>query len=346
MACKIGSDSQVIDDELALNDAISELKQNKEQNNSLVAVDCEGVSLSRKGELTILSIATKEKAYIFDVFKIGEVIFSSGLREILEDNSQKKLMFDCRQDSDALWHQFNIKLAGVLDLQLLEIMYRRENSGSASKPSSTKYKRRNQKIDEVESINGYRRCLELYVEDKNSVKIKDEGSTLLRGDNKIWKNRPLSETLIQYCFVDTVGMFRLYDKMKDILSGGERARLQVASEKYVDFYRSRNKRSYDDYETNAFLPLDIIPEKGTLGFPRADTTCTCCTRKFPREEFSGTQLNKGEQKCRVCKEVKRRDDDQRNREDNWERDWEREQDYADFPECGNDFCFHYGCSCH
>lgn len=334
-------DSQVIDDELALNDAISELKQN----NSLLAVDCEGVSLSRKGELTILSIATREKAYIFDVFKIGKAIFSSGLREILEDNSQEKLMFDCRQDSDALWHQFNVKLTGVFDLQLLEIMYRRENSGSASKPSSTKYKRRKQKTDEVENINGYRRCLELYVEDKNFIKVKDEGNTRFSRDGNIWKKRPLPETLIQYCFVDTMGMFRLYDKMKDILSGGERSRLRVASEKYVDFYRSRNERSYDDYETNAFLPLDIIPEKGTLGFPRADTTCTRCTRKFPREEFSANQLGKGEQKCRVCKEVKRRDDVQTNRQDNWQREFEREQNYVDFPECGNDSCFHYGCSC-
>ena len=337
-------DSQVIDDELTLNVAISDLKQSKQQNNSLLAVDCEGVSLSRKGELTILSIATRNKAYIFDVFKIGEAIFSSGLREILQDNSQEKLMFDCRQDSDALWHQFNVKLAGVLDLQLLEIMYRRESSGSASKPSS--YTKRSQKTDGVENVNGYRRCLELYVEDENFTKAKDEGSTRLRRDNNTWKNRPLPETLIQYCFVDTMGMFKLYDKMNHILSGKERSRLLVASEKYVDFYRSRNERSYDDYETNAFLPLDIIPEKGTtLGFPRVDTSCTGCTRKFPREEFSVTQLRKGEQKCRVCKEVKRLDDVQSNREDNWERNWEREQNYISFPECGNDYCFTWGCSC-
>ena len=120
--CSSSGESQMVDNELALSDAISELNKYTQGNNNLLAVDCEGVSLSRKGELTILSIATKEKVYIFNVFKVGKAIFSGGLKEILEDSTRQKLSFDCRQDSDALWHQFNVKLAGVLDLQLLEVM--------------------------------------------------------------------------------------------------------------------------------------------------------------------------------------------------------------------------------
>ena len=342
-------DSQLIDNEIALNDAISELNQYKQTSNNLLAVDCEGVSLSRKGELTILSIATREKTYLFDVLKIGKAIFSGGLQEILEDCTQEKLMFDCRQDSDALWHQFNVKLAGVLDLQLLEIMYRRENPTSESvKPSPKtkfgRYKRRSQFTDQVENIYGYRRCLELYLEDDKLIEAKDSGGKLFKINNKAWKVRPLSETLIQYCVADTMGMFKLYDKMKDILNSVDgKTRLKIASEKYVEFYRQKDERSYDDYETNAFLPLDIIPEKGTASFPLANTSCTLCERRFPREEFSVTQLRKSEQKCRVCKEIKRRDDVQQNREDNWAR--RDDEDYIVFPECGNDYCFHFGCSC-
>ena len=336
-----------IDNELSLNDAISELKKYKQTNNHL-AVDSEGVSLSRKGELTILSIATREKAYIFDVLKIGKAIFSGGLQEILEDNTQEKLMFDCRQDSDALWHQFNVKLAGVLDLQLLEIMYRRENPTSETTKTSIKptfkgrIRRRSQLTDQIEKIHGYRRCLELYLEDEKLINAKIVGEKLLKFNKKIWKIRPLPKKLIQYCVVDTMGMFSLYDKMKDILSGVEKNRLTIASKKYVEFYREKEERSYNDYETNAFLPLDIIPEKGSTSFPFTDTSCTRCKRQFPRQEFSVTQLNKGEQKCRVCKEIKRLDDVQKNREDNWAR---HDEDYIDFPECGKDSCFYYGCSC-
>ncbi|XP_028413299.1 piRNA biogenesis protein EXD1-like [Dendronephthya gigantea] len=350
MAEQIQTESQLIDNELVVKDAITELNKYIQTGNSLVAVDCEGVSLSRKGELTILSIATREKAYIFDVFKVGRAIFDSGLREILEDETQEKLMFDCRQDSDALWHQFNVKLAGVLDLQLLEIMHRRENSTAKSTKPSTNakfgrstHKRRSQFTDAVEKIYGFRRCLELYVDDAKLTEIKDKGKHLFEKNTIAWKIRPLPTTLIQYCKVDTIGMFKLYDKMADILSSVEKARLKIASNKYIKFYREKEERSYDDYETNGFLPIDVIQEKGTTSFPMADTTCTRCKRRFPRQEFSVTQLNKGEQKCRVCKEVKRLNDVQKNREDNWAR--QDDDDYVEFPECGRDHCFYWGCDC-
>ena len=356
MACedKNDYDYRLINDETGLKDAISELKEKIAERNTLLAVDCEGDSLSRKGALTIITVATEEKVYIFDVLKLGQLVFTSGLREILEDKSREKLTFDCRQDSDALWHQFKLKLSGVLDLQLLEVIYRRENPTAGSTVNTPRFStthkrggrggrrnRRSQRTDEVEKIYGFGRCIELYLQDEKLVKIKDKGKELLKEDEEVWKKRPLTDDLIQYCIVDTMAMFRLYNKMKDV-SGREKARLRVASEKYVDLYRGKTERSFDDYETNSYLPLDIIPDKGTLDFPAADTECTRCHRRFPREEFSITQLGKGEQKCRVCKEIKRREDVQQNREDNWERAAQEEEDYVYFPEGMSDYVFHYG----
>ena len=239
MACKSANDYRLVDDEAGIKDAISELKGKIEQN-TLLAVDCEGVSLSRKGALTVITVATEEKAFIFDVLKLGQNVFTAGLGEILEDKTREKLMFDCRQDSDALWHQFNVKLTGVLDLQLLEVMYRRETDPKAATSTgqfSTRNKRqrsqrRSQKTDEVERIYGFRRCIELYVKDEDLIKIKEKGKKLVQDDEEVWKKRPLSDELIQYCSVDTLGMFKLYHKMKDI-NGGEKARLRVASERYV-----------------------------------------------------------------------------------------------------------------
>ncbi|XP_068699690.1 piRNA biogenesis protein EXD1-like [Montipora foliosa] len=332
MAAKNTHDFKLVDDKGDLKESIAELK-GKLERNTLLAVDCEGLSLSRKGALTILTVATEEKAYLFDVLEIGQAVFNEGLREILEDKSREKLMFDCRQDSDALWHQFNVKLTGVLDLQLLEILYRREDTATSSQ-SSTKYKRRSQRTNEVEKIFGFKRSLETYVLDEEMIKTKEEGTKILNEDEEVWKKRPLSEELIQYCVVDTKGMFKLYDKLKDA-DGGNKARLRVASERYVNFYRARGERSYDGYETNGFLPLDIIPEKGTLDFPRVNTECTRCHRKFPREEFSFIQLRNGEQKCRVCKEIKRLDDVAQNRYDNWRRMEELENNvyYSDDDDC-------------
>lgn len=143
MACKISSDFRLIDDEAGLEDALHELKREIIDNSRFIAVDCEGVNLSRKGALTLITVATEDKVYIFDVLKLEQAVFSFGLGEILQDKSIGKLMFDCREDSDALWHQFNIKLTGVLDLQLLEILYRRENdTATRHEPSSAGYTRR------------------------------------------------------------------------------------------------------------------------------------------------------------------------------------------------------------
>lgn len=352
MACENATDYdyRLVNGDAGLQDAISDLKRKIAERNTLLAVDCEGNSLSREGALTIITVATEEKVYIFDVLKLGQLVFSSGLSEILEDKSRKKLMFDCRQDSDALWHQFKVKLSGVLDLQLLEVIYRRENPpvSAANTPQfSTKNKRggrrsrRSQRTDEVEKIYGFGRCIELYLQDEKLMKIKDKGKELLKEDEEVWTKRPLTDELIQYCIVDTMTMFRLYNKMKDV-NGGEQDRLRVASEKYVDLYRGKTERSFDDYETNAYLPLDIIPDKGTLDFPAANTACTRCHRRFPREEFSVTQLGKGEQKCRVCKEVKRLEDVQTNRVDNWERAAREEEDYVYIPEGMSDYAFVHG----
>ena len=303
MACEDTNDYdyRLINDETGLKDAISELKGKIAERNTFLAVDCEGDSLSRKGALTIITVATEEKVYIFDVLKLGQLVFTSGLGEILEDESREKLTFDCRQDSDALWHQFKVKLSGVLDLQLLEVIYRRENPTAGSTVNTPKFSttnkrgsrggrrnRRSQRTDEVEKIYGFGRCIELYLQDEKLVKIKDKGKELLKEDEEVWKKRPLTDDLIQYCIVDTMAMFRLYNKMKDV-SVREQARLRVASNKYVDLYRGKTERSFDDYETNAYLPLDIIPDKGTLDFPAANTECTRCHRRFPREESQGAR---------------------------------------------------------
>ncbi|XP_060073078.1 piRNA biogenesis protein EXD1-like [Ylistrum balloti] len=314
----------LIDEKANIPIALSEIKSQK-----LIAVDCEGVNLSRKGELTLLVTATKAKVFIFDILKLGQSAFDNGLRELLEDDSIEKLMFDCRQDSDSLWHQFKVKITGVLDIQLLEVMFRRVHS--PSEPKQYKSYRRSAKTDDVENIYGYRKCIELYLDDKDLVEKKENGKQMFDSGREIWKRRPLPEPLVEYCKVDVSGLFPLYEKLKqsnDILP-----RLRVASKRYADMWRRKEERSFNEYESNALLPLDIIPESGTLSFPHASTKCTKCDRMFPRDEFSGIQLRQGVQKCRVCKKIKLRIDVQQNREDNWG----REEEYCYFDEEVEDY---------
>ena len=104
---------------------------------------------------------------------------------------------------------------------------------------------------------------------------------------------------------------------------------------------------------DAYLLLDIIPEKGTHSYINATHVCTTCARKFPRQEFSNTQLRNGDQKCRVCKEIKRREDVHSNWAANEERNWSgwrsrRYHDYLDddcVQNCGNYCCDQNECRC-
>ena len=53
------------------------------------------------------------------------VVFDQGFCSLLVNKSIACLMFDCREDVDTLEHLHNVRLDGVLDIQLLEVMRRR-----------------------------------------------------------------------------------------------------------------------------------------------------------------------------------------------------------------------------
>jgi hypothetical protein len=83
------------------------------------AFDSEGVNLGRSGPLTIATFTSLDSStiYVVDVQVIGaDRVFSKSkpsFRALLESN-KAKVMFDCRSDSDALFHQF------VLDMQIFD----------------------------------------------------------------------------------------------------------------------------------------------------------------------------------------------------------------------------------
>lgn len=95
-----------------------------------VSFDAEGTNLGQTGTLTIVTmqgLRDREKEssiYVIDVLVLTRVkVFSESppsIRSILEDPSVTKLTFDCRSDSDALYHQHNVSLAGTPDVQIFD----------------------------------------------------------------------------------------------------------------------------------------------------------------------------------------------------------------------------------
>ncbi|MCJ1425239.1 hypothetical protein MMC29_003127 [Sticta canariensis] len=97
-------------------------------------IDLKGISLSRIGSTSILTLYILPSAtmYIFDIHKLGASAFSTegdakmSFQAILESNTIPKVFFDVRNDSDALYSHYQVNLAGVQGLHLMELMTRKD----------------------------------------------------------------------------------------------------------------------------------------------------------------------------------------------------------------------------
>ena len=95
-----------------------------------IDVDLEGKNLGRNGPLYLAIVHNykPDHTYIVDVHCLQNESFdirgrygAETFRSILESADIPKLFYDVCQDSGALYHQFRIKLDGILDVQLFKL---------------------------------------------------------------------------------------------------------------------------------------------------------------------------------------------------------------------------------
>ncbi|KAK1088388.1 hypothetical protein LTR33_000578 [Friedmanniomyces endolithicus] len=92
-------------------------------------VDLEGNNLSRKGTLSLVTILVEPErdVYLVDVTTFGRDAFTTvnadgrTLKAVLESKDIVEVFFDIRNDSDALFGLYEIRFAGIMDLQLMEL---------------------------------------------------------------------------------------------------------------------------------------------------------------------------------------------------------------------------------
>jgi exonuclease 3'-5' domain-containing protein 1 len=188
-------------------------------------IDLEGMNLSRHGSISIMQIflLPKNEIYLVDIHTLGSSAFStlsaSGttLKSILEDETIQKAFFDVRNDSDALYSHFGIHLAGIQDIQLLEL---------ATRSGSRRF------------INGLARCIERDAvlsgsEARTWRDIKEKGRGLFApergGSYEVFNARPLSEEIILYCAQDVRILPRLWAAYNGKLGSSWRGRIEVAT---------------------------------------------------------------------------------------------------------------------
>lgn len=188
-------------------------------------LDLEGTNLSRHGSISIIElfVSTQNHVYLIDVDVLGEAAFSTQssdgqtLKVVLESPDISKVFFDVRNDSDALYSHFNISLAGIQDIQLLE---------NAARP----YNRR--------CVNGLGKCIEKNATMTSSQRsdwqtVKEQGRKLFApergGSYEVFNTRPLAEELRKYCIQDVLflpGLWSTYSA-KVSAAWAEKVRLET-----------------------------------------------------------------------------------------------------------------------
>lgn len=127
------------------------------------------------------------------------------LRTILESSEIIKVFFAIRNDSDALYSLYDVRVRGVWDLQLMEL-------------ASRSFQKKN--------VNGLAKCIEGdsrigYEEKAKWRRVKEKGRNLFvpfrGGSYAVFDQRPLSSEVEEYCTQDVTLMPHLCEIYRDKL---------------------------------------------------------------------------------------------------------------------------------
>jgi len=193
-------------------------------------IDLEGVKLSRHGSISILQVfvSPSRRTYLVDIHTLRDEAFSTRgangrtLKEILESDAIPKVFFDVRNDSDALFAHFGVRLRGVEDVQLME---------NAARPTGRR-----------RFVNGLERCINtdagLSLTQRTEWKsAKERGLRLFHpdydGSYEVFNTRPMSIDIIRYCVNDVVYLPQLRQVYWTRLDAGWRTRVVVETRRRV-----------------------------------------------------------------------------------------------------------------
>ncbi|KPM37920.1 hypothetical protein AK830_g8637 [Neonectria ditissima] len=184
-------------------------------------VDLEGVSLSRHGSISILTIYVlpERRAYLVDVHTLGAAAFTTAsadgttLKAILESASIAKVFFDVRNDSDALHAHYGVALSGVEDVQLME---------NAARPGRRRF------------VVGLERTVREHAgltaaQARAWSAAKERGAALFSpakgGSYQVFNRRPLDADVERYCVNDVQYLPGLRDVLWGKLGSGWRRKV-------------------------------------------------------------------------------------------------------------------------
>ncbi|THY05273.1 hypothetical protein D6D02_03188 [Aureobasidium pullulans] len=281
----------LIDSEEGVRHLIEEIESSSLQPPFLF-MDLEGIYLGRLGSIAILQLLVPPNPIVrlLDVHVLQNSAFetksSTGttFEDILESDRYPKAFFDLRNDSDALYSHFGIRLQSVIDIQLLEF-------GTRMVPGRF-LKSLAKSIEEDSGIN--------YYEVKEWQAGKEAGYMLFDplkgGSYDVFNHRPLDEAIVDYCTRDVVLLPALLQAYARRLRGWENLaiNLQLEAEKRVSLSQSATYNGKGQHMAQGPKGIQYCSSNGSrLTFPMSlvlspDLPQYCIMKIETPEEMVGT----------------------------------------------------------
>jgi exonuclease 3'-5' domain-containing protein 1 len=216
-------------------------------------VDLEGIQLSRNGSVSLLTVllhsnGKPDRVYLVDIHTLGSSAFTTvassssdreiqTLKDILETRKIPKVFFDVRNDSDALFSHFDIRMKGIIDLQLME------NASLNTRANGKRF------------LASLGKCIKYDsglsdAEKKVWETSKDKGKRLFApkegGRYETFNERPLHDDLKIYCVQDV----RLLPRLHDIYD----TKLRIMSGSWARKIKNETKRRLEESMAASYEP--------------------------------------------------------------------------------------------
>lgn len=218
-----------------------------------VAVDIEGIDLGRHpGKVCIVQVCGRASrtVYLFDISTLqGDAFEAGGLASLLESSDVLKVFFDVRSDTDALFHNHQVRVRGAYDLQVL---YHLKFCGP-----KTNY------LTGLKKVLGEYGATEIPAEEMRSLEsLKEQGLHLFApergGTYAVWEKRPLSAELVQYCAADVEYLLNMKDFWgKSALDGHV---LEISEKRIGDFIDTSVIMKDTKARVDFRIPAGLKPE--------------------------------------------------------------------------------------